>query len=135
MPDTEPLGMTFDSELFELAGAREPKQRRLTRAQKRAGSQSCRQGQLKAAGNNEDAVTDKLEVNAREVKELQDSDETLEELRRLAENGDPRFIRKNSLLYRRERQVEAGGMSRKFRSGQKLVRPDQFRSPKLARPD
>eukprot|EP00731_Ephydatia_muelleri_P030725 Em0022g239a len=97
--------MTFDSELFELAGAREPKQRRLTRAQKRAGSQSCRQGQLKAAGNNEDAVTDKLEVNAREVKELQDSDETLEELRRLAENGDPRFIRKNSLLYRRERQL------------------------------
>ena len=52
----------------------------MTRAQKRAGSQSGRQEQLKAAGNNEDAGTDKLEVSAREVKELQDSDETREEL-------------------------------------------------------
>ena len=46
------------------------------------------QEQLKTAGNNEEVVVvDGLDLSAREVKELQDSDEMLVEPRRMAEKG------------------------------------------------
>ena len=41
-----------------------------------------------------------LDLSAREVKKLQDSNETLAELQRMVEKGDPRFIQKILLLYR-----------------------------------
>ena len=47
-------------------------------------------------------MVDGLDLSAREMKELQDSDETLAELRRMAEKGNARFIWKNSLLYKKE---------------------------------
>ena len=88
-PDPELLGSTFDSELFQLDDVEGPQQRRLTRAQKRAGRWNYKQEQLKTVGNNEEVLEDGLDLSAREVKELQDSDETLAELRRMAEKGDP----------------------------------------------
>ncbi|KAL5475858.1 hypothetical protein EMCRGX_G025729, partial [Ephydatia muelleri] len=41
-------------------------------------------------------------------KTMEDADETLKVLRLLARKGDPRFIWKNSLLYRKERRKELG---------------------------
>ena len=106
--DPELLGSTFDQELFQrrddTAG---PQRRRLTRAQKRADRRNAKQEESRTYSN-EEAALEGLHLSAMELKEFQDADETLKVLRLLARKGDPRFIWKNSLLYRKERRKELG---------------------------
>jgi len=121
--DPELLGSTcFDQELFQRRDdAAGPQRRRLTRAQKRADRQNAKQKKPRTYST-EEAALEGLHLSAMELKEFQDADETLKVLRLLGRKGDPRFIWKNSLLYRKERRKELGD-----KEVEQLILPRQCR--------
>ena len=110
------MGSELADELFE--GRRKPVKERLSRNQKR---ENRRKFQKTTTEDGEEKWKD-LDFRERELQELQEKDETLENVRK-REKGDPHFLRKCSLIYRRSLLENEGTMQ--------LVLPQQCREAVL----
>ena len=70
----------------------------MTRAQKRQEWKNCWQKEGGAGGKPD------LDFGAAEVRELQNTDESLAEIRLSIKDGHPEFVEKDSLIYRVQEQ-------------------------------
>eukprot|EP00731_Ephydatia_muelleri_P035533 Em0133g3a len=85
------VGNNLDEELFEKN--EKPRKENLSRAQKRAIKRKFRETE------NADERWKSLDIGAKELQTLQEKDKTLENVRKLVQEGDPCFVRKASRIY------------------------------------
>ena len=99
------MGHGLDDELFVYN--RRPEKKHLSRSQKRRNKKQFQNGDKdRPTGEETDGNMESLDFGAEELQRLQETDETLRGIKKLVERGDPQFVRKASLIYRRSSSTE-----------------------------
>ena len=99
------VGDVLDDDLFVDNGRLE--KTRLSRSQKRLNRKQFQSGDKNRSTEEEteENIAD-LDFGAEELRRLQQADETLHDINQLAERGDPQFVKKSSLVYRKTSSTE-----------------------------
>ena len=102
---TVEVGHGLDDELFVYNWR--PEKKRLSRSRKRRNKKQFQNGDKdRPTGEETDGNMESLDFGAEELQRLQETDETLRGIKKLVERGDPQFVRKASLIYRRSSSTE-----------------------------
>eukprot|EP00731_Ephydatia_muelleri_P035196 Em0104g2a len=114
------VGDVLDDDLFVDNGRLE--KTRLSRSQKRLNRKQFQSGDKNRSTEEEteENIAD-LDFGAEELRRLQQADETLHDINQLAERGDPQFVKKSSLVYRKTSSTEDHAV-------EQLVLPRQCRA-------
>ena len=114
------MGDVLDDDLFVDNGRLE--KTRLSRSQKRLNRKQFQSSDKNRSTEEEteENIAD-LDFGAEELRRLQQADETLHDINQLAERGDPQFVKKSSLVYRKTSSTEDHAV-------EQLVLPRQCRA-------